>query len=304
MERDKSILLESGTGEVEILHFTVNGEHYAINVIKVKEILHINNISKVPNAHASVPGVSLVRGDVMTVIDMSHVLDGKKNPKVAKSMALICEFNQLKVAFAIDQVLGITRVKWSELKKPDEITASGLVIGNINLNNQILMLLDFERIVTEIAPASGINVDDIDVSEDVSRANLRIVLADDSPMIRRLLKDTLTKAGFKRLKFFDDGQEALDYLMGVVDRRKDSFIEEVQLLITDIEMPEMDGHTLTRRVKEHPIMRKLPVLIFSSLITGDLKHKGDSVGADGQMSKPEIGQLIDMVDQLIADVYQ
>lgn len=304
MERDKSILLESGTGEVEILHFTVNGEHYAINVIKVKEILHINNISKVPNAHASVPGVSLVRGDVMTVIDMSHVLDGKKNSKVEKSMALICEFNQLKVAFAIDQVLGITRVKWSELKKPDEITASGLVIGNINLNNQILMLLDFERIVTEIAPASGISVDDIDVSEDVNRANLRIVLADDSPMIRRLLKDTLTKAGFKRLKFFDDGQEALDYLMGVVERRKDHFIEEVQLLITDIEMPEMDGHTLTRRVKEHPIMRKLPVLIFSSLITGDLKHKGDAVGADGQMSKPEIGQLIDMVDQLIADVYQ
>jgi len=300
MESNKEgILLESGTNEVEILRFKVAGELYAINVVKVSELLHIDNIAKVPNAHIAVPGVSLIRGEVITIIDMLQVLEGKKNPNVEKAMTLVCEFNQLKVAFAIEEVLGITRINWSDIQKPNEITNTSLVIGNINHNNEIVMLLDFEKIVMDISPESGITMDRVNEVEFKDRSKYRLVLADDSPMIREVLQQTLSLAGFEQMKFFNDGKAAHDYLFSVAEEKGKNFHDVVDLLITDIEMPQMDGHTLTRRVKEDKILQDLPVVIFSSLITPELKHKGLSVGADGQMSKPEIDKLVEVVDSLL-----
>lgn len=301
MKEKDGILLESGTGEVEVLHFTVKGEHYAINVVKVKEILHIDNLSKVPNAHNAVPGISLIRGEVISVIDMRYVLEKESNADVKKSMVLVCEFNKLKVAFSIDEVLGITRIKWNEIHKPSDITADSLVIGNINLNGTILMLLDFEKIVMDISPQSGINEDRIErVSENSERSGYKLVLADDSPLIREVLKNTLTKAGFNNLRFFDDGEQALNYINDSYEKLGENFMQDVNLLITDIEMPQLDGHTLTRRIKEHRTLKKLPVIIFSSLITGDLRHKGEAVGADAQLSKPEVAGLVDLIDSFIS----
>lgn len=300
MKTDGGILLESGTGEVEILHFTVNNENYAINVVKVKEILHIDNLSKVPNTSKAVPGISLIRGDVIPIIDMKYVLEKEINENVKKSMILLCEFNKIKVAFSIDEVLGITRIKWSDIQKPSVVTSDSLVIGNINLESKILMLLDFEKIVMDISPKSGIHSERmIDVKANKDRSNYKLVLADDSPLIRKVLLDNLTNSGFNNLRIFDDGQQALDYINSVYDRLGDNFMDEINLLITDIEMPQLDGHTLTRTIKEHRVLRKLPVIIFSSLITGDLRHKGESVGADAQMSKPEVENLVETIDTFI-----
>jgi len=297
---DNGILLESGTGEVEILHFVVKDEHYAINVVKVKEILEIENLSKVPNSHPSVAGISLIRGDVISIVDMTHVLENEKNLDIAKSMVLVCEFNKLKVAFAIDEVLGIARIKWSDIHKPSDITSDTLVIGNINLNDEIIMLLDFEKIVMDISPAAGINVDRmVDVVDNSSRKDVRIVLADDSPLIRSVLKNTLTMAGFEHLRFFDDGEQAYNYIMSAYKKSGRDFIKEINLLITDIEMPQLDGHTLTRRIKEHKDLKILPVIIFSSLITGELRHKGEAVGADAQLSKPEVAGLVELIDSIM-----
>jgi len=303
MFNKEGILLESGTGELEILHFTVKGVHYAINVVKVKEILHISNLSKVPNAHPAVPGISLVRGEVITIVDMSVVLEGVKNENISKSMILVCEFNKLKVAFAIDEVLGISRIKWDQISKPSEITANSLVIGNITLNGTIIMLLDFEKIVMDISPSTGITEARMADVQKKDRSKIKLLLADDSPMIREVLKNTLLSAGFKELRFFDDGQQALEYIMKSKALFGDKFSNEFHMLITDIEMPQLDGHTLTRRVKEDPVMRQLPVIIFSSLITGDLRHKGESVGADAQLSKPEVGNLVELIDAIVKKTY-
>lgn len=299
----EGILLETGTGELEILHFTVKGVHYAINVVKVKEILHVNNISKVPNAHVAVPGISLIRGEVITIVDMTMVLEKEPSPNINKSMILVCEFNQLKVAFAIDEVLGISRIKWEQISKPSEITSNTLVIGNINLSNTIVMLLDFEKIVMDISPSTGITeARMVDITKK-DRSKIKLVLADDSPMIREVLKNTLQKAGFTELRFFDDGKQALDYITKTKALFGEDFSKEFHMLITDIEMPQLDGHTLTRAIKEDPILKKLPVIIFSSLITGDLRHKGEAVGADAQLSKPEVGNLVELIDAIMKKVY-
>jgi two-component system chemotaxis response regulator CheV len=299
MMEKSEILLESGTGEVEVLHFKVQGENYAINVVKVKEILHINNISKVPNSHPAIAGVSLIRGEVISVIDMQHVIKGTSMKDIESSMNLVCEFNQLKVAFAIDEVLGINRISWEDITKPDDVTANSLVIGNIKYNDTILMLLDFEKIVMDISPKTGINESRIENIVMKDRSAYKIVLADDSPLIRNVLKKILSLAGIEHMIFFDNGADALNYIQSKAKEHGDKFTDEINLLITDIEMPKLDGHTLTRRLKENIETRDLPIIIFSSLITDSLYHKGEKVGADAQMSKPEIDGLIDEIDRLL-----
>jgi two-component system chemotaxis response regulator CheV len=292
---NNNILLESGTGEVEILEFVINHKHYAINIIKVKEVINATNLTKLPDSHPAIAGLTLYRDKIITLIDLKYVLEKRYKDEV-NAKIILCEFNKIEVAFSIDSIVGVHRIKWGQITKPDDISVNSLVIGNIVLNDKIILLLDFEKIVTDISPSTGISEDRIVDIAYKDRSTVKLVLADDSPLIRRLLKDTLLKAGFNNLKIFDDGKQALDYLLDLANEKKGKFIEDVHVLITDIEMPQMDGHTLTRKIKEHSVLQKLPVILFSSLITGDLKHKGEAVGADAQLSKPEIGELVTCID--------
>ncbi|EPY2271429.1 chemotaxis protein [Clostridium sporogenes] len=295
---ETNILLESGTGEVEIIEFLVNNKHYAINVIKVKEVIEVDNVTKVPQSDPAIEGLILCREKIFPLIDLSYIL-GQKTTTKKKFKTIICEFNRVSVAFKIDEIVAVHRIGWNKILKPDDIAVNPLVIGNILLKDKIILLLDFEKIVTDINPSTGISEDKIVNVDYKDRSHIKVFLADDSSLIRKLLKDTLTKAGFKNLTIFDDGQQALDKLLELVEKKGEDFSEDIQVLITDIEMPQMDGHTLTRKVKEHPILKKLPVIIFSSLITEDLKHKGTSVGADAQLSKPDIGELVSIIDTYI-----
>lgn len=292
------ILLESGTGEVELLEFVISNKHYAINIIKVKEVLELtlDSITKMPDSHPNIAGLILCRNEIIPLVDLKYVLE-KENKTDKLFKVILCEFNKLKVAFCIDEVIGVHRIKWEQILKPNEISISSLIIGNILLNDKIILLLDFEKIVTDICPSTGISEDRIVNVQYKDRSNIKLVIADDSPLIRKLVKDTLLKAGFKSLRMFDDGKQALSYLEDISNEKGNNFTSEVQILITDIEMPQMDGFTLTRKIKEHPILKKLPVIIFSSLITGELKHKGEGVGANAQLSKPEIGELVDIIDK-------
>lgn len=297
---ENNILLESGTGELEVIEFVVNGVHYAINVVKVKEVIEMNKdaITELPDPKPELAGLLLCRQDILTLVDLKYILTRQKNDNMG-SKVIICEFNKVKVAFNIDDILAIHRIKWSEIEKPDDLTESSLGVGNIIINGRVVIMLDFEKIVTDIAPNVGISEDRLVKVDYKDRGNVKLVLADDSPLIRRLLKDTLTKAGFKNLTIFDDGKQALDYLQGLAKERGENFKDEAQMLITDIEMPQLDGLTLTRRIKEDPILCKLPVIIFSSLITDELRHKGEEVKADAQLSKPEVEQLVEVVDKLL-----
>ncbi|MDR3287979.1 MAG: chemotaxis protein [Peptococcaceae bacterium] len=294
------ILQESGTGEVEFLEFVVNGKSYAINVIKVKEVLHISpkDLRKVPLSDPAIAGLLLSRSRVIPAIDLSYVIDG--SPAKESTEVVICEFNKLTVAFIIDDFTHIHRIRWDAISKSFDSSASSLLIGVALINEKIISLLDFEKIITDIAPDTGISEKMLIEADSLDRSYIKVALADDSILIRKLLNETLSKAGYTDLRIFDDGQQLLDYLLNLVAQKGADFLEDVQLVVTDIEMPMMDGHTLTRRIKEHPLLKKLPVIIFSSLITNDLKHKGESVGADAQLSKPEINELISTIDRFLA----
>ncbi|MCR3758252.1 chemotaxis protein [Clostridium felsineum] len=298
---ESNILLESGTGELEVLEFVIGDRHFAINIIKVKEVVEVEGgkITKLPETNPAIAGLILCRNEIITLVDLKYVIT--KGQKVEScSKVIICEFNKVRVAFNIDAIVGVHRVKWEEILKPDNVAENPLVIGHVILGDKILLMLDFEKIVTDISPSTGISQERIgNIEYDKNRATVRIAMADDSTLIRKLLKNTLNKAGFTNLHIFDDGKQLLNYLEEVVEKKGEKVTEEVQLVITDIEMPQMDGHALTRKIKEHPLLRRIPVIIFSSLITGDLKHKGESVGADAQISKPEVGELVRIIEELI-----
>lgn len=297
---ETNILLESGTGEVEIFEFVINNKHYGINVVKVKEVIETDNLTQLPQSHPAIAGLVLYRDEIISLVNLKYVLDGTSEVS-KKNTIILCEFNKSKVAFNIDSMVGIHRMGWDKITKPDALYANSLVIGNIMIDKRVIFLLDFEKIVTDINPKVGISAERIENVEYRDRSHIKLALADDSFLIRSLLKDTLTQAGFNDLKFFDDGEETLNYLYKLEEEKKEKFIDEVHILITDIEMPKMDGLTLTRKIKEHKVLRKLPVVVFSSLITDDLAHKGTSVGADAQMSKPEIGNLVKLIDNLMAN---
>lgn len=216
---ETNILLEAGTGEVEILEFVINNKYYGINVIKVKEVLEIDNLTRFPQAPPSIAGITLIRDQIIPLINLKYVLE-KTSEIAQKNSIILCEFNKTKVAFSIDKVVGTHRIGWDKIIKPDNIFADSLVIGNIMIDNKILFLLDFEKIVTDINPKVGISKERIKDIEYRDRSNIKLMLVDDSFLIRALLKDTLKKSGFTNIKFFNDGEEALNYLYELSDEKR------------------------------------------------------------------------------------
>lgn len=293
----KGILLESGTNELEIVEFEVGSNRFGINVIKVKEIIQPIPVTFIPHSHPFVEGIIQLRGEVLPVVDMSRVLGISVAERNEQHKYIVAEFNKQRVVFHVDNVSMIHRISWEQIEKPSEMYQSGTsqVIGVIKRDDVMLLLLDFERIILEINPDTGISVESVKKLGKRDRSEKRILVAEDSPLLRKLLNDTLNEAGYMNLEFFENGKDAYDFLEATV---KDANIEDViQLVVTDIEMPQMDGHHLTRKIKENAQLAKLPVIIFSSLITDDLKYKGDKVGANAQISKPEIAELIQHIDK-------
>ncbi|HWL12524.1 MAG TPA: chemotaxis protein [Ureibacillus sp.] len=300
MEHNKGILLESGTNELEIVEFEVANNKFGINVIKVKEIIQPIPVTFIPHAHPHVEGIVQLRGEVLPVVNMLKVLGISNAVFSAQQKYIVAEFNKQKVVFHVDNVTQIHRISWNEIEKPSDMYQGGSsqVIGVIKQQDAMILLLDFEKIMVDINPDSGINVESVKKLGKRDRSEKKIVIAEDSPLLRKLLHDTMNEAGYENLEFFENGRDAYDYLESL--QSTGSNIEEhVQLVITDIEMPQMDGHHFTKKIKTHPKLEKLPVIIFSSLITDDLRHKGEVVGAEEQISKPEIAELILKVDELI-----
>ncbi|PAQ14473.1 chemotaxis protein [Bacillus sp. FJAT-42315] len=299
MNHEQGILLESGTNELEIVEFEVQNNKYGINVIKVKEIIQPLPITLIPHSHEHIEGVIQLRGEVLPVINMAKVLGVPIVKDDSNDKYIVTEFNKQKAVFHVQNVTRIHRISWEDIEKPSDMYQGGnnQVIGVVKVNGQMILLLDFEKIILDINPESGIHVGQLKQLGARERSTKGIVAAEDSPLLRKLLHDTLSEAGYENVEFFENGKLAFDYLESIA--AESDITKKVQLVITDIEMPQMDGHHLTKRVKEHPALKQLPVIIFSSLITEDLRHKGDGVGANAQVSKPEIAELVKNIDRLV-----
>ncbi len=301
---DTNILLESGTNELEILEFKVGPNFYGINVAKIREILSYQPVTPIPNSHPFVEGIFMPRDVMISVINLRKCLGYEDDPDI-KGLFFITNFNNLNTAFHVDEVLGIHRVSWEAINTPDGTISSedaGISTGILKLEDRLVVILDFEKIVSNINPETGLKVSDMDnYKQERDRSKSPILIAEDSKLLCKLIVECLRKAGYNNLIINENGQEAWDKLREF--QKEGTVLENVHCIVTDIEMPQMDGHRLTKLVKEDDTMKKIPVIIFSSLINDEIRRKGESLGADAQLTKPEIGKLVNAIDELV-DKYE
>ena len=151
--------------------------------------------------------------------------------------------------------------------------------------------------ISDINPETGLKISEIESLGERSRSDVPILIAEDSVLLNKLIVDSLTAAGYNKIIHTENGQKAYDV---IAECKADGTLDEhVKLVITDIEMPEMDGHRLTKLIKQDDKTKNIPVVIFSSLVNEEMKKKGEQLGADAQLSKPEIGNLVRIIDELV-----
>jgi two-component system, chemotaxis family, chemotaxis protein CheV len=311
-----NILLESGTNELEIVEFFIDesdsvhgGEtrrnYYGINVAKVVEIIRLPELTDMPDAtDSAVLGAFDLRSEIIPLIDLSRRV-GKNRVESEAPKVIVTEFNKISTAFLVSGVTRIHRISWEQVEAPSKQVSSltaNSITGVVKLEGRIVFLLDLEKIVADLNPGMDLTeMPDADLVQKIETQQLKAIIADDSTMIRRMIGQMLEDAGFKVTRTHN-GKTAWDKINEWREKAKDegkTIDDFLDIIVTDIEMPVMDGHNLTKRIKDDPELRHLPVLLCSSIITDTLFHKGESVGADDQISKAEINQLAERVFKLI-----
>jgi len=311
-----NILLESGGNELEIIEFYIEEQrpdgkpycgYYAMNVAKVLEIIRMPTVTSVPSKHdKAVLGTFNLRGRVLPLVDLAKWLGKTTVPNEAPKV-IVSEFSKVVTAFLVSGVTRIHRISWNQVEPPGQHVQSysrDSITGVVRIDEHILFILDMEKIVASMDPHHANNHFRTDLVEfDATDAHkFHLLVVDDSTSLRTLIKDTLERAGY-RVTTASNGREAWDYLQKTKAQAQEENLpitEKLHSVISDIEMPEMDGHALTKHIREDSALQKLPVVLFSSIITDALRHKGQRVGADDQLSKPDLPGLTKRMRAIIA----
>ncbi|MBQ3377403.1 MAG: chemotaxis protein CheV [Synergistaceae bacterium] len=300
MQEVKKVTTEVGTNEWQLVVFVLGEQSFAINVDKTREILRWPGCRAIPDAPVALIGITSVRGEVLPMVDLRVFLGIPPVAPLEQSKVIIAEFNEVKLGFVVDAVERIYRIKSEDL----DASMTGKYLGDwilyvIKRDTRNVLLLDYEAIVQTISPQLVIQhtadtTKAVAMMEGVGHpADYHIIVAEDSPLIRKQIEDALIASGFTNLRICADGKAAFDAIVHEG--------EHCDLLITDVEMPRLDGLTLTRRIKENVETKNIPVIVFSSIMANDIKNKAASVGANYQVTKPEINLLVEYVVRVIRE---
>lgn len=307
------ILLDTGTNELEILEFHIDSDDspgapsvrhsFGVNVAKVMEVIESPGLEPLPGAtHPSFRGIIPLRSHILPVIDLAVWLNIAKSPAPLDNV-IVTEFSKAVTGFVVSGVTGIHRVGWPEVIPPDSYlpkTGVQAIIGLVERDGHFIQLLDLETIIADLSPEGD---EDDSAPTFVPTRELKALVADDSATIRLMLKKSLTRAGITPT-ITSNGQEALETARALARQAQAEgrpIQDFLDIVISDIEMPLMDGFTLTKNLKHDAVLRDLPVVLYSSIITDELRHKGQSVGADRQISKPDLESIPETAMQLVQE---
>lgn len=310
-------VLKVGTNEMELVVFRMFSSQpdgtpeildYGVNVAKVREIIPMPTLTKVPDMPSYAEALAEVRGEVIPIVDLGKWM--KVNPPASMEIRLkviVLEMLGTTVGMIVHEVERIRRIKWDQIKPPPSLLQakhSGRVTGVTKIDDEgdsLLLILDLESVISEMGGL--VHTQDVALGEiervGKKKLNGTVLIADDSSVARKILKDTLENAGLHVIEAVD-GKKALDILEDFLSRIGDQPITDfVQLVISDVEMPEMDGLTFTKYVKNNPKLGMLPVMINTSLSGEENKEKAQGVGADGYMVKFDVTMLLHEVSRFL-----
>ncbi|BCK10191.1 chemotaxis protein [Vibrio cholerae] len=314
-----TILTESGTNELEIIEFHLekvlpDGRtktcYYGINVAKVREVIRVPETTDYPNAQPHMIGVFSSREILTPLVDLAGWLGVPTSTDISKKYVIVTDFNRMTNGFLIDSISRIHRISWNDVESPSQFLEAGeqdCVVAVVRQDKKLIMILDFEKIISDINPELSMEKYDVTVDRKVdlnqrmvTKRNAKtIMVVDDSAFIRSLIQDTLSSAGYNIIAC-KDGGEAHEKLMELKQSAKEENIpvsELVDAVVTDVEMPRMDGMHLIKRLREDDSYATMPIVMFSSLMSDDNRSKALALGANDTLTKPEIGKMVAMMDK-------
>jgi two-component system chemotaxis response regulator CheV len=298
MSVDSHILLQSDTNELEIVEFCIDEgvqqNFFGVNVAKVREIIRRPELTSAVSSPPAVAGMMCLRDKVIPVLDLAKILN--KYPEKEADRIVVLEFNQVKVGVLVNSVSRIYRLSWERVERPNRICESAYITSLVKMEDRIILILDFERIIAELSESSAMQTVDSQVLEDCQVTERKVLVADDSNFIRTSICSTLRNAGYS-VEEAVDGEDAWQ----IIDRKLTADAFDIDVLITDIEMPKMDGLHLTSRIRKDGRLANLPIFIFSSLASEDNIRKWHSLGANGILTKPDLPRLVKIISELFSN---
>ncbi|AIW15946.1 chemotaxis protein [Vibrio tubiashii] len=316
-----TILTESGTNELEIIEFHLVKElpdgskktcYYGINVAKVREVIQVPDTTDYPNAQPHMVGVFSSRDILTPLVDLAGWLGVPTSKDLQKKFVIVTDFNNMTNGFLIDSISRIHRISWNDVESPSQFLEAGeqdCVVAVVRKDGNLIMILDFEKIIADINPELSMEKYDVTLDKSVdlnqrmvAKRNAKtIMVVDDSAFIRSMIQDTLSSAGYNIIAC-KDGGEAHDKLMGLIEVAKEEGLpisEFVDGVVTDVEMPRMDGMHLVKRLRDSDAYSSVPIVMFSSLMSEDNRTKALALGANDTITKPELGKMVTMMDKYI-----
>ncbi|ENM3913850.1 chemotaxis protein CheV [Vibrio cholerae] len=319
-----TILTESGTNELEIIEFHLekvlpDGRtktcYYGINVAKVREVIRVPETTDYPNSQPHMIGVFSSREILTPLVDLAGWLGVPTSTDISKKYVIVTDFNRMTNGFLIDSISRIHRISWNDVESPSQFLEAGeqdCVVAVVRQDKKLIMILDFEKIIADINPELSMEKYDVTVDRKVdlnqrmvTKRNAKtIMVVDDSAFIRSLIQDTLSSAGYNIIAC-KDGGEAHEKLMELKQAAKEENVpvsELIDAVVTDVEMPRMDGMHLIKRLRDDDSYSSMPIVMFSSLMSDDNRAKALALGANDTLTKPEIGKMVAMMDKYILNM--
>ncbi|HTP64153.1 MAG TPA: chemotaxis protein [Geobacteraceae bacterium] len=297
MAADSQILLQSDTNELEIVEFCIDDgtrqNFFGVNVAKVREIIRRPELTAAVSSPPSVAGMMCLRDNIIPVLDLAMILG--KNPDKVADRIIVLEFNQVTVGVLVNSVSRIYRLSWERIERPNRICESAYITSLVKMEDRIILILDFERIIAELSESSVIQSMDEQTLDNCRVTERKVLIADDSSFIRASISNTLRNVGYN-VEEAVDGEEAWFR----IEEKLASGDFDIDILITDIEMPKMDGLHLTSRIRKDGRLANLPIFIFSSLASDDNKRKWQSLGANCILTKPDLPRLVEIISKELA----
>lgn len=290
-----------GQNRLELLLFRLHGKQiYGINVFKVKEVLTCPKLTVLPHSHPVIRGVAHIRGSTTSIIDMSMAIGGPKIENIQTAFVIIAEYNRNITGFMVNAVERIINMKWSEILPPPKGTGNSSYLTAITkMDENIVEIIDVEQILAEIHPPS-MDISEEQLAEGVLAADdaRMVLISDDSAVARKQIQRTVEQLGIKSV-LAKDGLEALNMLKEMA--AKGSIYDQLIMVISDIEMPEMDGYTFTTEVRSNPDLEDINILLHTSLSGVFNKAMVEKVGADNFIPKFDPDELAAAVQAQLKD---